>query len=176
MTEVTFGFVKPDAYRYRSDIVEFIKPFGLSVVVAKDPYFFTEEKAQEHYAELREAAFFDVLIQFTIFGLSGLDSKRYGERREVPTSLYVLEGEDAVKTLDYITGSTNPGLAKAEAQISRLQTIRSRYGRGLPDNAFHRSDSHISASREIQLYFTEDDFRRINRKDIWETLHREPYV
>ncbi len=177
MREVTFGFVKPDAYTHRQEILEeLILPSGLHVVVAKDPYFFTEEKAREHYDALREAVFFDILIQFTVFGLSGLNSKRYGERRESPTSLYVLEGEDAVKTLDCITGLTNPGLAKADAMTSGRQTIRSRYGRGMPDNAFHRADSHRSARREIQLYFTKDGFRRINREDIWEMIHGEPYV
>lgn len=171
MKEITFGFVKPDAHPYRQDILEeFILPSGLLVVVEKDPYFFTEEKAREHYEAIREKHFFESVIQFTLYGPSGLNS-RHGRRRKAPTALYVLEGENAVNVLDEITGSTDPGIAGAIAKETGKETIRSKYGYGLPDNAFHRADSYESTRREIMLHFMREELP----EHVWEMLDREPY-
>jgi len=176
MLEVTFGFVKPDAYGNRQAILEeFILPSGLSVVIAKDPYHFTEEKARAHYEALKDKHFFGSLIQFTLYGLSGLNAERYGKITEALTALYVLEGEDAVKVLDEITGPTDPGVAKLRAAETGRETIRSKYGRGVPDNALHRADSYGFVRREIMLHFTEEE-RRTFPPHVLEMLEREPYI
>lgn len=176
MNEVTFGFVKPDAYSHRDEILrEFILPSGLSVVLTRDPYYFTEEKVREHYHEHEAKDFFESLVRFTMYGLHAVRHPNSRGRRK-PTALYILEGENAIEVLKGKAGATIPGVAKITAIETGVETIRSRYGRGIPDNAFHRSDSQQSASREIQLYFTEEDFRRINREDIWEMIRREPYI
>ena len=172
MNEVTFGFVKPDAYDHRQAILEeFILPSGLSVVREKDPYFFTGKTAREHYEEHTGKDFFESsLIPFTLFGFSGI-SERYAPKVPAPTALWVLEGEDAVKVLKEITGDTIPGVAEYNA-ISEKQTIRSRYGTGVPTNAFHRADSHRSARREVMLHFQRDELPDY----VLEMLDNPPYI
>lgn len=186
MKEVTFGFVKPDAYEHRKEIIEeFILPSGLSVVVEEDLYNFTEEKARRHYRSLRKQPFFESLIQFTVYGLPGLPPYRHNEKGQepmaleqpptplerAPTALYVLEGENAVRVSRRITGPTNPGIARAVARRTGRETIRSKYGRGMPDNAFHSSDSHESVRREIYNLFKKEELPEY----VWEMLDREPY-
>ena len=78
MIEVTFGFVKPEAYSRRREILEFIKSSGLDIVKGgeKDPFYFTEELAREHYEEHEGKSFFDLVVNHAVYGSSGLDTRR----------------------------------------------------------------------------------------------------
>lgn len=170
MNEITFGFVKPDAYEKRDAIMEeFVLPSGLRVVAYKDPYFFTDRLARRHYRDLQSKGFFNELLLFTQYGVVGTAPQKL-ERN--PTALYVLEGENAVGTLISITGSTDPGDARALAKKLGTKSIRSVYGKGMPDNAFHRSDSHRSARREILLHFRKRELPDY----ILAMLNDEPYI
>ncbi len=61
----------------------------------------------------------------------------------------VIEGEDAIAAWRRLMGPTDPARARETAP----GTLRARFGRELPDNAVHGSDSAASAGREIQLLF-----------------------
>jgi nucleoside-diphosphate kinase len=58
----------------------------------------------------------------------------------------IVEGEDAIKKVRDIMGSTDP--LKAEAG-----TIRGDFGTDITLNVVHGSDSPKSAEREINLFF-----------------------
>lgn len=58
----------------------------------------------------------------------------------------VLEGDDAISRWRAIQGATNPALAAPG-------TVRARFGKGMPDNATHGSDSAASAASEIGFFF-----------------------
>jgi len=172
MDEITFGFVKPDAYQHRKEILEeFILPIGLSIILEKDPYFFTEEIARRHYREHREKKrIFEILTLFTVYGIPGLDASKQ-EKTRLPTALYVFEGDGALERLRKITGPTAPSAARAMAVNTGIPTIRSKYGVGMPDNAFHSSDSYESARREIMLHFRREELP----KYVLEMLDKKPY-
>ncbi len=161
MTEVTFGFVKPNAYPYREEILsEYILPSGLSVVAKKDPYHFTPRSASRHYAEHRDEPFFHELVEFT---------------KSAPTALYVIKGENAIRKLRQITGPTDPETARELANKIGKETIRSRYyqpGDRILVNSFHSSDSPSATRREIFIHFR----RRELPDDVLEMLDREPYI
>ena len=90
---------------------------------------FTKEAASAFYAEHKGRPFYDALIEFTCSG---------------PALLLILEETIAVRRWREMMGSTHP--ANAEPH-----TIRHRYGKGMPNNAVHGSDSVESAVREIAL-------------------------
>jgi nucleoside-diphosphate kinase len=67
----------------------------------------------------------------------------------------VYHGEDAIKRIRDIAGSTNP----EEAEPT---TIRGKFGRihsktNVFENVIHASDSEENAKREIQLWFQPED-------------------
>lgn len=67
----------------------------------------------------------------------------------------VYQGEDAIKKIRDLAGSTNP----EEADYT---TIRGKYGRinsktGVRENVLHASDSEENAKKEIQLWFHPED-------------------
>ncbi len=66
----------------------------------------------------------------------------------VRASMYVFEGDNAVAVWRGLMGATDP--LKAEPG-----TIRALFGREMPDNAAHGSDSAESAVAEIGLFFPE---------------------
>jgi nucleoside diphosphate kinase len=64
----------------------------------------------------------------------------------------VLEGSNAVRLWRDMLGPTDPARARHEMPLS----LRARFGGvAMPDNAFHGSDSLVSAVREIALFFPE---------------------
>ena len=60
----------------------------------------------------------------------------------------VVEGNDSIKKVRSLNGSTNP--EKAE-----FGTIRRRFALSSTENSVHSSDSLESANREIKLWFPE---------------------
>ena len=87
--------------------------------------------ACKHYREHEGKPFFERLINYITADRS---------------IVMIVEGEDAIKKVRDIMGSTDP--LKAEAG-----TIRGDFGTDITINVVHGSDSSKSAEREINLFF-----------------------
>lgn len=87
--------------------------------------------AEEHYSEHKDKPFFENLVNFIT---------------RSPLCAMILEGEDAIKRVRELNGSTNPLEAKEG-------TIRNLYGNSIRENCVHSSDSNESAEREINIWF-----------------------
>jgi nucleoside-diphosphate kinase len=133
--EVTFGFIKPDAYEKRREIKDMILGTGLDIVLEKDPYFFFEKLARELYEPIHDKPWYEDAVKLAMSG---------------PTVQLLMTGEDAIKRLSDIVGDKDPRKALPN-------TIRGKYGKQLPYNAFHRSDSKLNVVREVLLNFSEEE-------------------
>lgn len=134
MSEKTYIMIKPDAVRNRhiGEIVNRIERSGLTVerMVLENV---TQEQAEGNYQEHKGKPFYDGLISYITSG---------------PVVKMVISGEDAVKNMRRLMGSTNP----LEACPG---TIRGDFGLTVDENVIHGSDSPESAEREIKLFFGE---------------------
>lgn len=134
MSEKTYIMIKPDAVRNRhiGEIVNRIERAGLTVerMVLENV---TQEQAEGNYQEHKGKPFYDGLISYITSG---------------PVVKMVISGEDAVKNMRRLMGSTNP----LEACPG---TIRGDFGLTVDENVIHGSDSPESAEREIKLFFGE---------------------
>lgn len=128
--------IKPNALQ-RELIGEIISRFekrGLKIVAMKLTVI-TKEKAQEHYKEHQGKDFYDSLVEFITSG---------------PSVVMVLEGENVIEVVRMMCGATDP--MKADSG-----TIRGDFGMRIRQNIIHASDSDRSASREIGIFFDEDE-------------------
>ncbi|MCX5782653.1 MAG: nucleoside-diphosphate kinase [Elusimicrobia bacterium] len=102
----------------------------------------TDELAREHYKQLKDKPFFEELVKY-------IQGKLHGEQYQRVLA-FVYQGEDAIKKLRDIAGSTNPEEADPV-------TIRGAYGRittkGIYENVIHCSSDSAEAEREIKLWF-----------------------
>lgn len=142
--EQSLVLIKPDGLvkSLTGDVISKMSETGLKIVGAKIVQV-TRELAEEHYNHLREAEFFDELIKYIM-----------GEYHTKRVLALVYNGEDAIKKIRKVVGSTNP--EKAEPT-----TIRGKYGRitssGVFENVVHASESTKEAEREIKLWFRPDE-------------------
>ena len=130
--EQTLVLVKGDGVRRRlvGEIIRRIEAKSLDIE-ALTLMDVSRELAEEHYAEHREKPFFEELVEFIT---------------STPVVAMRVSGEDAIKVMRTLMGSTNP----AEAAPG---TIRGDLALSLPDNLVHGSDSPESARRELGLFF-----------------------
>jgi nucleoside-diphosphate kinase len=128
--------IKPDAVQRRlaGEILKRIELRGFTLRAGKLVQV-DRELARKHYAEHEQKPFFGELVDFIT---------------SAPTLALVVEGEGAIATLRTTIGATNP----AEAQPG---SIRGDLAVAMPDNLVHGSDSPESATREISLWFTDDE-------------------
>lgn len=130
MKQQTCAIIKPDAIRdgFIGDILSTIVFKGLRIV---DLFFMTmtKEHVAQFYAEHIGKPFYQGLEDFSTSG---------------PMAFMILEGENAVSKWRFLMGSTDPSKASPD-------TLRARFGKGMPNNALHGSDSPDSAKREINL-------------------------
>src|SRR6266487_4225486 len=130
--ERTLVLVKPDAMErgLAGEILARFERRGLAVragrLVRVD-----RELAERHYAEHSEKPFFGELVEFITSGA---------------TLALVLEGESAISVVRSTMGATNPVDATPGS-------IRGDLALAMPDNLVHGSDSPLSASRELALWF-----------------------
>ena len=128
----TFMMIKPDAVRGRSigAIIATLENHGFEVVRIRDRQL-TPAFVDHFYAEHVGKPYYPPHQAFMVSGLVvGLE----------------LRGENAIGRLR--------GLAGASDRAKALQgTFRQRFGRGMPENAVHSSDSSEAALREAQLFF-----------------------
>ncbi|MBU0629247.1 MAG: nucleoside-diphosphate kinase [Nanoarchaeota archaeon] len=142
--EQSLMLIKPDGLvkSLTGDIISKMSETELKIVGAKVVQV-TRELAEEHYQHLREAKFFDELIKYIM-----------GEYHTKRVLALVYHGEDAIKSIRKIVGSTNP--EKAEPT-----SIRGKYGRitsaGVFENVVHASENPKEAEREIKLWFRPDE-------------------
>jgi nucleoside-diphosphate kinase len=134
--ERTFLMVKPDAVARAEvgGIVSKVEKVGFKIVAMK-MLLVDQKLAHEHYKEHTDKPFFEDLVALIASG---------------PSVAMVLEGEDCIKSLRALVGSTNP----AEAAPG---TIRTEFGIDVGRNAVHASDSPESAEREINLFFNRSE-------------------
>jgi nucleoside-diphosphate kinase len=134
--ERTFVAIKPDGVE-RGLVGEIIHRFerrGLKLVglkLMKVP----AAMAEEHYGEHKGKPFYDGLVGFITSG---------------PIVAMVLEGKNAVALARQVIGATNPGDAAPG-------TIRGDLAVDIGRNVVHGSDSPTSATREIGIFFKEEE-------------------
>ena len=135
-TERTLILVKPDAFArgLSGEIIARFERKGLKIVAAKHMTV-TEDLAKQHYGEHEGKPFFGELVEFITSG---------------PTLALVVEGESAIATMRKTIGATNP----ADAEPG---SIRGDLASSMPNNLVHGSDSPESASREVALWFSDDE-------------------
>lgn len=130
----TLTFIKPDAYKNGKvgDIISMIEANGFKIIHARLMKF-TQKSAEQFYEVHKGQPYYEKLIQFSISD---------------KILAMVLEKEDAIKALRKLMGATDPSKAEAD-------TIRAKFGTGLPPNAIHGSDSEATAKKEITYLFGE---------------------
>ncbi len=105
---------------------------GRAVFFAQKRIHLTIEMAGEFYAEHKEKAFYQSLIELM---------------SSAPVIVQVLEAEDAIGNYRKIMGATNPAVAEEG-------TIRKTFALSIDRNSVHGSDSIESAAREINFFFS----------------------
>lgn len=128
----TLSIIKPDAVvrNITGKINAMIEDAGLRIVAQKRVHL-TKEQAEEFYAEHKEKAFFEGLVEYMI---------------SAPVVVQVLEGENVIEDYRKIMGATNPAIAEDG-------TIRKTFGESITHNSVHGSDSPESAAREVAFFF-----------------------
>jgi nucleoside-diphosphate kinase len=134
--ERTFLMVKPDGVQRNlvGEIVARFEKKGFQLVGGK-LMSISRDLAEEHYGEHKERPFFGELVDFITSG---------------PVFAMVWEGENVISTARQMMGSTNP---KDAVQ----GTIRGDFGITVGKNVIHGSDSSTSATREIGIFFNENE-------------------
>ncbi len=132
----TFIILKPDCVQRRlmGEVISRFEAKGLNFVAMK-MLRITPELAKQHYAEHVEKGWYPNLEGFITGG---------------PVVAAVLEGLDAIRVVREMLGATN-GLNAAPG------TIRGDFSSSQQMNLVHGSDSPESATREIALYFNDDE-------------------
>ena len=146
--ERTFVAVKPDGVK-RGLIGRIIQRFEDKSykIVAMKMMKVTDEIAAKHYEEHFGKPFYPELIHFITSG---------------PIIAMVIEGNNAIKGVRHIVGSTRPD----EADDGSIRADFSSYS---TMNLIHASDCQESATREMNLYFNESEICD-NYKTMFEIL------
>jgi nucleoside-diphosphate kinase len=128
--------IKPDAMQRRlaGEILGRIERRGFTLRAGKLIQV-DRALAEKHYAEHAQKPFFGELVEFIT---------------SAPTLALVVEGEGAIATMRKTIGATNPADAEAGS-------IRGDLALAMPDNLVHGSDSPESATREVALWFADDE-------------------
>lgn len=142
--ERTFVMLKPGSIQ-RGLIGTIISRFenrGLKIIAMK-MMTVSKDLAERHYAEHKGKPFYEGLVSYITSG---------------PVVAMVLEGDKAISVVRSMMGKTDP-------LESPPGSIRGDYGLSLGKNIVHGSDSPASAKREIDLFFTQEEFLNYKRCD-----------
>ncbi|GGD76747.1 nucleoside-diphosphate kinase [Paenibacillus nasutitermitis] len=133
--ERTFVMIKPDGVRKGliGPILTRFEQKGFKLQEMKLMRI-ERDKAEQHYQEHREKAFFGELVSFLTSG---------------QVCAMVWEGPNAVAAARLLIGHTNPANAAPG-------TIRGDFALEVAENIIHGSDSAESADREMELFFGTD--------------------
>lgn len=143
--EPTLVLIKPDGLKksLTGNILTRLSETKLEIAAAKIVRV-SRELAEKHYCHLKDKPFFEELVQY----ITG----KIHDRHKVLALVYY--GEDAIRKVRDLAGSTNPEDADS---IS----IRGAYGRvttqGVYENVLHASSNPEEAEREIKLWFKPDE-------------------
>lgn len=134
--EKTFLMIKPDGIQRQliGQIVSRFEQKGYQLIGAK-LLSVSKTLAEKHYEEHKGRPYFDNLIAFITSS---------------PVFAMVWQGENVISTARKMMGTTNPSEASPG-------TIRGDYGVVTHRNLIHGSDSPENATREISLFFKEDE-------------------
>jgi len=145
MNQAALILIKPDGLKksLTGNILTRLSETKLEIVAAKMVRV-SERLAKEHYVHLQDKPFFNELIKY----LQG----ELHDRKKVMALVYW--GDDALKKVHELAGSTNP----EEADVT---SIRGSFGRittkGIYENVLHTSSDAKEAEREIKLWFKPDE-------------------
>ena len=142
--EQTFIMLKPSTIT-RGLIGNILTRFenkGLKITAMKLTKM-TQQQADKIYAVHREKPFFKELVQYV---------------KSAPIVVLVVEGEEAVKVIRNMVGSTN-------AKEAEPGTIRGDLANSNQKNAVHASDSIENAQREMNIFFTAEEILSYQRAD-----------
>ncbi|GMK55382.1 hypothetical protein CspeluHIS016_0204380 [Cutaneotrichosporon spelunceum] len=136
-SERSFIMIKPDGVSRQlvGKIIDKFESRGYKLVALKTVTP-SKELAQEHYADLSSRPFFPGLVSYITSG--------------VPVVAMVWEGKDVIKQGRRIVGATNPLDADPGS-------VRGQYAVSVGRNLIHASDSFDSATKEIGLWFKENE-------------------
>ena len=134
--EQTLSIIKPDAVSKNiiGKIISRFEENGLHLIAGKLMKL-DDQTASGFYAEHEGRPFFNDLKKFMTSG---------------PVFVQVLEGEGAIIKNRELMGNTNP-------QDAAPGTIRADFANSIDANAVHGSDSEISAVREINYFFKDEE-------------------
>ena len=134
--EQTLSIIKPDAVSKNiiGKIISRFEENGLHLIAGKLIQL-DDQAASGFYAEHEGRPFFNDLKKFMTSG---------------PVFVQVLEGEGAIIKNRELMGNTNP-------QDAAPGTIRADFAYSIDANAVHGSDSEISAGREINYFFKDEE-------------------
>ena len=134
--EQTLSIIKPDAVSKNiiGKIISRFEENGLHLIAGKLIQL-DDQAASGFYAELEGRPFFNDLKKFMTSG---------------PVFVQVLEDEGAIIKNRELMGNTNP-------QDAAPGTIRADFANSIDANAVHGSDSEISAVREINYFFKDEE-------------------
>ena len=135
--ERTFVAIKPDAVK-RGLIGKVIQRFEEKSykIVALKMLNVTDEMAAKHYEEHYGKPFYPSLIKFIT---------------SAPVVAMAVEGVNVIQGVRHIVGKTNPD----EADVG---SIRADFSSLSSMNIIHASDSPESAKRELNIYFSENEY------------------
>ncbi|GAA5506776.1 nucleoside-diphosphate kinase [Novipirellula caenicola] len=132
----TLVLLKPDCVQRRlmGEVISRFEAKGLHVVGMK-MLRVTPELSRQHYAEHVEKPFYGGLEEFIT---------------SAPVVALAIDGLDVIQVVRDMLGATN-GLKAAAG------TIRGDFSSSRQMNLVHASDSEESASRELKLYFRDEE-------------------
>ncbi|MCC8189062.1 MAG: nucleoside-diphosphate kinase [Planctomycetes bacterium] len=133
----TLVILKPDAVArgLMGKIIARFEDKGLKIVAMKMKMI-AADVAEKHYAEHQAKPFFKDLTSFITSG---------------PVVIMAVEGLDAVAVVRKMVGAT-------QGRAAEPGSIRGDFGMSGSFNMIHASDSPESATRELALFFTADEF------------------
>jgi nucleoside-diphosphate kinase len=162
--EQTLVLIKPDALKnsLTGYVLSLLSEFHTGLRFAGSKIVCVNRMlAEEHYAEHRQKAFFNPVIEY-LMGFAHYPGPDDAWKRRVIALVY--QGVDAVQELRRIAGPTNPHIAREQKPgcIRALGTIVSltdAEGKEIPrlDNLIHASATIAEAEREIKLWFEPRD-------------------
>ncbi len=144
MAEQTFVMVKPDGVQRGlvGEVIKRIEDRGLKIAGLK-LVDVDQALAETHYDVHRDKPFFEGLVDFITSG---------------PVVAMVVEGPGEIMAVRALNGATDP----IEAGPG---TIRGDFAVDIGRNIVHGSDSPETATKEIKLWFTDDEIVGYDRID-----------